>query len=73
MKFVEVNDTYDFRLTHLKDSLINLGLDIDDIRGQSRYKMKGKHKGIQRRLLDINPRAFYTPLVVIVLIWYYVI
>ena len=23
--------------------------------------MKGKHKGVQRRLLDVNPRAFYTP------------
>ncbi|KAL7120485.1 hypothetical protein ACP275_02G125900 [Erythranthe tilingii] len=23
--------------------------------------MKGKHKGVQRRLLEVNPRAFYTP------------
>jgi len=23
--------------------------------------MKRKHKGVQKRLLDINPRAFYTP------------
>ena len=23
--------------------------------------MKGKHQGVQKRLLDINPRAFYTP------------
>ena len=23
--------------------------------------MKGKHQGVQKRLLDINPRALYTP------------
>ena len=23
--------------------------------------MKGKHQGVQKRLLDINPRAFYMP------------
>ncbi|KAF3613472.1 hypothetical protein FXO38_36228 [Capsicum annuum] len=23
--------------------------------------MKGKHQGVQKRLLDINPRSFYTP------------
>jgi hypothetical protein len=23
--------------------------------------MKGKHQGIQKRLLDVNPRAFYVP------------
>ena len=23
--------------------------------------MKGKHQGVQKRFLDINPRAFYTP------------
>jgi hypothetical protein len=23
--------------------------------------MKGKERGVQKRLLDINPRAFYTP------------
>ena len=23
--------------------------------------MKGKHKGVQQRLLQVNPRAFYTP------------
>ena len=23
--------------------------------------MKGKHQGVQKRLLDINPRAVYTP------------
>jgi hypothetical protein len=41
-----------------------LDLNIDDIRGQ-RYdngsNMKGKERGVQKRLLDINPKAFYTP------------
>jgi hypothetical protein len=23
--------------------------------------MKGKHQGVQKRLLDVNPRAFYIP------------
>ncbi|XP_026398695.1 zinc finger MYM-type protein 1-like [Papaver somniferum] len=48
----------------LEDALINLGLNIDDIRGQgydNGANMKGKHKGVQARLLEINPRAFYTP------------
>ncbi|XP_076890376.1 uncharacterized protein LOC143541427 [Bidens hawaiensis] len=42
----------------------NLGLDVNDIRGQgydNGSNMKGKHQGVQKRLLDINPRAFYTP------------
>ena len=23
--------------------------------------MKGKHKGVQKKVLEVNPRAFYTP------------
>jgi hypothetical protein len=41
---------------------MDLKLNIDDIRGQSYdngSNMKGKHQGIQKRLLDVNPRAFY--------------
>ncbi|KAL6126146.1 hypothetical protein ACLB2K_074197 [Fragaria x ananassa] len=41
-----------------------LELDIDDIRGQgydNGSNMRGRHKGVQNRLLEINPRAFYTP------------
>ena len=40
-----------------------LHLDIDDVRGQgydNGSNMKGKHQGVQRRLLDVNPRAFYS-------------
>jgi len=48
----------------LQDALIDLKLNIDDIRGQgydNGHNMMGKHKGVQKRLLDTNPRAFYTP------------
>ncbi|GJZ02219.1 zinc finger MYM-type protein 1-like protein, partial [Tanacetum coccineum] len=41
-----------------------LDLDIDDVRGQgydNGSNMKGKHYGVQRKFLDINPRVFYTP------------
>ena len=39
-------------------------LDINDIRGQgydNGSNMKCKNQGVQKRLLDINPRAYYTP------------
>ncbi|XP_056692487.1 uncharacterized protein [Spinacia oleracea] len=63
--FLIVNDTsgqglFDVLQKELKD----LGLDIDNVRGQgydNGANMKGKHQGVQKRLLDINPRAFYTP------------
>ena len=46
-------------------SLIGLNLDINDVRGQgydNRSNVKGKkNKVVQKRLLDINPIAFYTP------------
>ncbi|XP_020270448.1 zinc finger MYM-type protein 1-like isoform X1 [Asparagus officinalis] len=52
----------------LFDELLNIlktyELDVKEIRGQSYdngSNMKGKHNGVQKRLLDINPRAFYTP------------
>jgi len=46
----------------LENELKCLDLDIDDVRGQgydNGSNMKGKHQGVQRRLLDVNPRAFY--------------
>ncbi|PWA46018.1 zinc finger MYM-type protein 1 [Artemisia annua] len=51
-----------FDVTH--DELESLDLDIDDVRGQgydNGSNMKGKHRGVQKKFLDINPRAFYTP------------
>ena len=48
----------------LKDVLITLKLDIGDIREQgydNGSNMKWKHKGVQKRLLEMNARAFYAP------------
>ena len=63
--FIKVDDTSGFGLfKQLEDTLIDLKLNIDDIRAQSYdngSNMKGKHQSVQRRLLDVNPRAFYIP------------
>ena len=52
----------------LFDELINalrtLELDLGDLRGQGNdngSNMKGKHKDVQKKVLKVNPRAFYTP------------
>ncbi|XP_021843059.2 uncharacterized protein [Spinacia oleracea] len=48
----------------IQNELKNLDLDIFDVRGQgydNGSNMKGKHQGVQKKFLDINPRAFYTP------------
>jgi hypothetical protein len=46
----------------LLDALKSLDLNIDDVRGQgydNGSNMKGKHQGVQTRVLEINPRALY--------------
>ncbi len=62
--FIDVNDTTGQGLFEvLENELKSLDLDIDDVRGQgydNGSNMKGKHQGVQRRLLDVNPRAFYS-------------
>ncbi|KAK9053417.1 hypothetical protein SSX86_030051 [Deinandra increscens subsp. villosa] len=65
LEFLEVDDTTG---KGLFDSIIKeinrMGLDINNVRGQgydNGSNMKGKHQGVQKRLLDVNPRAFYTP------------
>lgn len=48
----------------LQNGLKSLDLDLDNVRGLGYdiwANMKGKHQGVQKKLLDINPRAFYTP------------
>ncbi|CAK8542871.1 unnamed protein product [Lathyrus sativus] len=63
--FLNVNDTTGQGLFDvLQNELKELGLDLFDVRGQgydNGSNMKGKHQGVQKRFLDINPRAFYTP------------
>jgi hypothetical protein len=59
-----VNDTTGQGLFDvLEEELKKLDLDINNVRGQgydNGSNMKGKHQGVQSRLLKINPRAFYS-------------
>lgn len=50
----------DFLLKYLEEADINIG----DMRGQgydNGANMKGKNNGLQKKILDINPRAFFVP------------
>lgn len=66
IKFVDISSTKtgalitDVALRELE----SMGLNIDDIRGQgfdNGSPMKGKNIGVQKRILDKNPRAFFCP------------
>ena len=65
VEFVKVDDTTGKGLFDEIINVINiLELDINDIHGQGYddgSTMKGKHQGVQKRFLDINPRAIHTP------------
>ena len=63
--FLNVNNTTGQELFDVvQNKLLNLGLNISNVRGQgydNGSNMKGKNQGVQKKILDINPRAFYTP------------
>ncbi|KAI8558687.1 hypothetical protein RHMOL_Rhmol04G0116100 [Rhododendron molle] len=65
LQFLKVEDTSGLGLfSEVQEVLTTLQLAMGDIRGQgydNGSNMKGKNKGVQKRLLDKNPRAFYTP------------
>jgi len=65
LEFLNVEDTSGLGIfNELQNVIESLTLNIDDVRGQgydNGSNMKGKNLGVQKRLLDINPRAFYMP------------
>ncbi|KAJ0457180.1 putative ribonuclease H-like superfamily [Helianthus annuus] len=64
LEFLIVNDTTGKGLFNSITEELNRILNVDDIRGEgydNGSNMKGKHKGVQKRLLEVNPRAFYAP------------
>ena len=74
VEFVKVDDTTGKSLFEIINVINILELDINDIHGQgydNGSNMKGKHQGVQKRLLDIE--YFTHHVVVIVLTLYYVI
>ena len=65
LEFIKVDVTTSLGFfNELINVITKLQLNINDIRGQgydNGSNMKGNKLGVQRKLLDINPKAFYTP------------
>ncbi|GJQ65503.1 hypothetical protein Trydic_g7605 [Trypoxylus dichotomus] len=65
LEFLDVKSTTGKNLTDvLLEELDKIGLGIKDRRGQgydNGSNMKGSYSGVQARILEINPKAFYIP------------
>ncbi|KAJ6800210.1 zinc finger MYM-type protein 1-like [Iris pallida] len=65
IEFLNVENTTGLGLfNYLIAALESLDLDVDNNRGQdydNGSNMRRKHQGVQKRLLDVNPIAFYMP------------
>ena len=63
LEFLKVDYSFGLRLfNELLNARKSLNLNVNDVRGQgyeNGYNMKGKHQEVQKRLLEINPRALY--------------
>lgn len=68
--FIPINDSTGKGLSDcLLNVLAELKLNINDLRGQgydNGAKMRGKHNGVQKRNLQINPRAFFVPFMCVI-------
>ena len=65
VEFLKVDNTFGKCLfNEIINAIKNLELDINDVCGQwynNVSNMKGKKQAVQKRILDINTKAFYTP------------
>lgn len=65
IEFINITDTTGLGIADVTvEELKKFGLIIDDIRGQgfdNGSSMKGKNKGVQKRIKDLNPLATYIP------------
>ena len=65
LEFLNVHDTFGCELFNaLQSVLISLDLNIHNVRRQdydNGSNMKDKHQGVQKKLLEINPKALYVP------------
>nr|XP_012559259.2 zinc finger MYM-type protein 1-like [Hydra vulgaris] len=63
--FQELQDTTGANMTKVViDKLQELGVNLDDMRGQgydNGANMRGKYNGVQARIRQLNPRAFFVP------------